>query len=141
MNAFLDLADRQISSPAKARQRAAEKRATRKAADDQGRLRLAWRRWHDEQREALLAGPHGDATRGLINFLGSMTVDQGAALVDLVKAGPWRDVNADARFEILRLIDTAIIALRERCDLPPFDDTLLPDARPNVFLVIHEALS
>jgi hypothetical protein len=138
MNAFLDLADRQISSPAKARQGAAEKRK-HKAADDQGRLRLAWRRWHDERGEALLAGPHGDATRGLINFLGSMTIDQGAALVALVEAGPWRDVNADARFEILRLIDTAIIALRERHDLPPFDDLL--SARPNVFLKIREALS
>ena len=140
MNAFLDLADRQIAAPVKVRQLAAEKRAARKAIDSRDRLNVAWRRWHDEQREALLAGSHGDAARGLITFLSSMALDQGTALVALIEAGPWRDADADARFGILALIDAHIVMLRERHGLPPFDDAL-PGTRPSVFLVLREALS
>ena len=140
LNAFLDLADRQITAPVKARQRAAEKRAARKAVDSRDQLNVAWRRWHDEKREALLVGPHGDAARHLIAFLGNMTLDQGAELVALVKAGPWRHTDGDTRFEIMALIDAHIIKLRERSNLPPFDDALT-SARPNVFPVIREVLS
>lgn len=137
--AFLDLADRQIAAPVKARQHAAEKRAAGKATDNQGRLRLAWRRWRDEQREALLAGPHGDAARSLIAFLKTMTLDQGAALVATIEQGPWRQADTDVRFEILSLIDGVIVTLRERHGFPPFDDAL-PDERLNVFLTVRELL-
>lgn len=140
MNAFLDLADRQITAPVKARRRAAEKRAANKAVDSRDRLNVAWRRWHDEQGEVLLAGPHGDAARHLIAFLGNMGLNQGAELVALVKAGPWRQTDSDTRFEIMALIDARIIKLRERGCLPPFDDPL-PGERPNVFLTICEVLS
>lgn len=140
MNAFLDLADQQIAAPFKAKQRAVEKRAARKAVDSRDRLNAAWRRWHNQQREALLAGPYGDAARHLIGFLNNMALDQGAALVALVKAGPWQHTDSDTRFEIMALIDARIIKLRERHGLPPFDDALT-SARPNVFLVIREALS
>jgi hypothetical protein len=132
VNSFLDLADRQISSPRKARQRAAEKRAAHKAVADQDRSERAWRQWHDK--DALLSGPYGDAARSLIAFLDYMTPDQ------VVETGPWRDADADARFEILALIDMHIVRLRERHGLPPFDDAL-PGARLNVFLMIREVLS
>ena len=56
MNAFEDLAERQISAPRKARLRAAEKRgerraAERKAAKERQQLNAVWRRWRNEQRE------------------------------------------------------------------------------------------
>ncbi len=138
MNQYLALADRQITAPVKARQRAAEKRAAGKTVGDQ--LRAAYRQWRLERHEALLAGQHGDATRRLIGFLGSMTLDQGAALVALIVQGPWRQAGADTRFEILALVDGAIITLRERRGMSPFDDAL-PGERANVFLAIREALS
>ena len=135
INAFLDLADRQINAPRQAR--AAEKRAARQAAERE--QLAAWRRSHSERRGALLTGPYGDASRYLIGFLDSMTLDQGAALVSLVDAGPWRHANRDTRFEVLALIDTVIIDLRECHGLPAFDDPV--GDRPNVFLLIREALS
>ena len=46
----------------------------------------------------------------------------------------------DTRFEVLALIDTAIIALRERHGLPPFDDAC-PVIGPMSFYCIREALS
>ena len=69
-----------------------------------------------------------------------MTLDQGAALIELIKGGPWRHAAAETRFEVLVLIDTAIVGLRTRCGLPPFDDAL-PGDRPNVFLHIREVLT
>jgi hypothetical protein len=137
INPFLDLADRQISAPRKTRLRAVENRAARQAAERE-QLAAAWRQWHCERRAALLAGPHGEAVGRLIGFLDSMTLDQGAALISLVEAGPWRHADRDTRFEVLALIDTAIIGLRERHGFPAFDDPI--GDRANVFLLIREAL-
>ena len=137
-NAFLDRADRQISAPRKAHRHAVEKRAARQVAGRE-QLAAAWRQWHGERRAALLAGPHGDAARHLISFLDDITLARGAALVSLVEAGPWRHADRDTRFEVLALIDTAIIGLREPHGFPAFDDPV--GDRPNVFQLIREALS
>ena len=140
INAFLDLADRQISAPRQARRRTVEKRTAARQAAEREQLSAAWRQWHGGRRSALLAGPHGDAAQHLIGFLDGMTLDQGAALIELIKGGPWRQATADTRFEVLVLIDTAIVGLRTRCGLSPFDDAL-PGDRPNVFLHIREVLA
>src|SRR6476659_11100090 len=70
-------------------------------------------------RETLLAGPHGPAARDLIAFLAAMTLADAAVLLARVERGPWREANADTRFEILELIDDAIVELRERAGLAP----------------------
>jgi hypothetical protein len=90
-------------------------------------------------RETLLAGPHGPAARDLIAFLAAMTLADAAVLLARVERGPWREANADTRFEILELIDDAIVELRERAGLAPFRDPL-PGQPPNVFLLLREAL-
>ena len=92
INAFLDLADRQINAPRQARRRA--RKTSRRARLPSESSCAAWRRWHGERRGALLAGPHGDAARHLIGFLDGMTLDQGAALVEPGQAGPWRHADA-----------------------------------------------
>ncbi len=145
MNAFLDLADRQIAAPVKARHRAAESRAMRAAERKaiiikRDRLCDEWQRWHEERRDALLAGPHAAAAQALLDFLETMTLSDGAALIAQIERGPWRGADADTRFEILSLIDACIVSLRERGGLPPFDDAL-PGEPLNVFLVVREALS
>jgi hypothetical protein len=43
------------------------------------------------------------------------------------------------RFEILALVDAAIVRLRERSALTPFDDPL-PHEPPNAFQIIKELL-
>jgi hypothetical protein len=141
VNAFIDLAARQISAPVRARQRAAEKRASRKQQKALAERAATFCQWKHEQRERvaeLLAGPHAEAAQTLLAFLDALTLDQAPALVALVKAGPWQNADADTRFEILSLINAAITALRERHDLPPFDDPLPP--RTNAFLTIREWL-
>ena len=139
MNAFLELAERQIAAPAKARHRAAEKRAE-KAVAERDKLFSIWRKGRRAERKALLVGPHREPARELLRFLKRMTLADGAALVGLIKRGPWQQVDADTRFEILMLVDDHIIRLRERHGLPTFDDPVL-DAPPNAFLIIRGLLS
>jgi hypothetical protein len=135
---FLAVADRQVVAPAKARQRAVETRRA-KRADHRDELGKAYRQWRHERREALLAGPYGHAARRLIGFLENMGLHDGAALIRLVERQRWCSVDVDTRFGILALVDGAVIALRERHWLPPFDDAL-PTEAPSVFLLIREAL-
>jgi hypothetical protein len=142
VNAFTDLAERQISAPVKARQRAAEKRVTRKQEKALAERAAQFRNWKREQRErieALLAGPYGGAAQAPLAFLDTLALDQAPALVALVKAGPWREADADTRYRVLSLISAAIVAVREQHDLPPFDDPLPP--RTNAFLTIRSYLS
>jgi hypothetical protein len=149
MNVFLDLADRQIAAPRKARLspevfskggrrlRPAERLAT--ARKESAVLRRAWHAWQRERVEELMAGPYGEAARELRTFLADMTMGDAAALVAAVENGPWRKADADVRFEVLRLVDHAIIQLREKNSLPPFDDAL-PGEPPTAFEIVREAL-
>jgi hypothetical protein len=137
-NHFLAVADRQVA-PVKARQRAVETRRAKHAVH-RDELGEAYRRWRDERREALLAGPYGDTARCLIGFLEDMGLHDGAALIRLIEWGQWRSADLDIRLEIPSLIDGAITALREKQGMPPFDDAL-PTEPPNAFLSIREALA
>jgi hypothetical protein len=138
-NPWAELADRQMASPAKARQRAAERRA---AADkERAALQKAWRAWRHERIAELLSGPYGEAAQALRGFLNEMRINDGPALVAAVEAGPWRDADSDTRHEILAIVDLSIILLREKSGLPPFSDALpFSDEPPTVFEIIREAL-
>jgi hypothetical protein len=138
-NHFLAVADRQVAAPVKARRRAVETRGAKHAVH-RDELGKAYRRWRDECRGALLAGPYGDAARRLMGFLEVIGLHDGAALIRLVESGHWRSADFDTRHELLALIGSAVISSRERYGLPPFDDAL-PAEPPNAFLLIREALA
>jgi hypothetical protein len=140
-DAFLDFAEQQTPAPVKARQRAVAKRrekAKEKTLRERDDLSLLWRQWRHERIEALLAGPHGTKAQALLEFLQRMSLYQGTQLIELVSAGNWHRTDPDTRFEILSLINAAITELRERHNLPPFDDGIPPDDEPTVFIVIKE---
>jgi hypothetical protein len=144
MNAFLELANRQIAAPVKARQRAAEKRALRAAgrkaiAERRAQFRLA-KKADRERHTALLVGPHGEAARNFAAFLKAMTLDDAPALIEYVRRQSWLDADKDARFLVLAMIDATIIKLRERAGMATFDDDLA-DPPSSVFLIIREVLS
>jgi hypothetical protein len=142
-NPFEALALRQISAPRKAQMRAAQKRAqtrAEKAQVDKETQFALWRKWRRERSDALLAGPHADAARGLIELLDRLTPDAADTLIEAVAQGPWCYANSDTRSMILSVADNAIIELRERNGLPPFDDPL-PGEPNNVFLTLREVLA
>jgi hypothetical protein len=122
MNAFLDLAERQIRAPVKARQRAAERRAEINKPSQESAQLKEWRQWRDGQLNDALAGASGLAIAGLIGHLRSVThwaeIDSGGILAT------WRSADSDTQFIVRRLISDRIAELREAAGLPPFDDPL-----------------
>jgi hypothetical protein len=112
--------------------------ATEKKLVDNAWLVRAWRRWHRERVEALLIGPYAASVQALLAFL--KTMPSASALVEFVKHGPWQNTDAELRAEVLSLIDTVIIARREKLGLPPFDDSI-GDMPLNVFLLVREQLT
>ena len=123
MNAFLDLADRQLTAPAKRRLHSAAERARNKALAERDKLFRFWLEHCRKQREELLAGPYGEAAHELIALLDRMTLEQGGELIALVERGPWRSADAIRASPVLQLVDGSIARLRERHGLAPFDDT------------------
>jgi hypothetical protein len=109
-----------------------------KLADDAYLLR-AWRKWHRERLDEVLAGPHAVIATQIVEFLKTMTPASANALLALMRTQVWADVDADTKFELLHTINDAITKLRERTGLPPIDDAL-PDQRANAFLLIKEHL-
>jgi hypothetical protein len=138
-NPFTDFAETQIASPVKARMRAAQKRAMRKALAERDDLHHLWRLWRHERVAALLAGSYGADAHALVEFLDHATL--ASDFVEMVRRGPWlgADSDTDTRFEVLALIDAAIIALREKAKLEPFDDPI-GDAPLDAFLQVRELL-
>jgi hypothetical protein len=143
--AFLELGERQVAAPRKARMRAAETRAARKktatetALDERGQQVRAWRRWHREQLDEALAGPHGRTLERLLRFLESMTLQSAPALVELVRSENWKSADYVTRLVALHEINGAITALRERHGLAPFDDGL-PGEPATAFGLIKDLL-
>jgi hypothetical protein len=139
---FATFADAAIVAPRKARMRAAETRAERKrqeALEERSKLFRLWQQWHRKQVEQLQAGPYAAAVQELAGFLETLSLTSGAELIELVRRGPWRDADADTRFQVLRLIDAALMQLREKHGLPPFDDSL-PGEPLTVFQIVREEL-
>jgi hypothetical protein len=135
VNAFEQLADRQIAAPVKRRlARTTAEEATRK---DNEKLLRRWHRWRQESLDAALASPDGHRIRALIEFLKTNPGD--TALIDFVRSGRWDKAAVDARFLALRLIDDALIAAREQAGLPPLDDAL-PGEPATAFITIRELL-
>jgi len=142
MNAFLDLAERQIPAPVKARRRAAETRTARaqeKALAERGAQFRVWQREHREQLDAALAGPLGAKLAALLGALESLTLETIDGLIERVRADDWVSADGDTRFLVLRSINAAIVRLRERAGLEPFDDPPF-DLPPDTFLTLRELL-
>jgi hypothetical protein len=127
VNAFLDLADRQISAPVKTRHRAVERRAETRAnkSDEERRdLLKEWRAWRRQQIDDALAGSHGEDMAALLAHLKGITrwneIDP-----DVILAA-WRAADADTQFIARRLVRDHIVDLRVGVGLVPFDDMPLP---------------
>jgi hypothetical protein len=139
---FAAFADQAIVAPRKRQVRAAEARAERKrqeAFTERNKLFRLWQHWHCQQVEQLQAGPYAAAVHVLAGFLESLSLTSGPELIELVRHGPWYGADSDTRFQVLRLIDMALVQLRERHGLPPFNDAL-PDEPPTVFQIIRAEL-
>jgi hypothetical protein len=139
---FLNIADRQIAAPVKARQRAVERRAEARIDKDEAnreRLMRAWCQWQQRQLDDALVGPYGGQITALLAFLKELCLDREVEIVEFIRTDTWHSANADVRFLVMRLIGSRLAELREGAGLPPFDDPLPGEPR-SVFLRIREML-
>jgi hypothetical protein len=107
----------------------------KKLADD-ARLLRAWRKFHREEREAVLAGPYSVTLGELFRMFANLKHVQPAQLIGFIGAIDWAAIDYQTRLTVLHEVNAAITARRNRQGLNPIDDPL-PGAPPNAFQVIR----
>jgi hypothetical protein len=106
-----------------------------KLADDQ-RLLRAWKKFHREERDAVLAGPHGVMLGELFRMLENLQHVQPAQLIGLARSVDWVGIDTDTKLTVLHEINVAITRFREKRGEEPIDDAL-PGEPLRVFQVIR----
>jgi hypothetical protein len=101
--------------------------ADKKLADDQKLLRW-WKAWHREQRDAVLAGPHGPVLVELLRAIANLQHIQPAQLIGLARSVSWAAIDYDTRLTVLHELNVAIMKFREKRGAEPIDDPLLHEA-------------
>ena len=100
------------------------------------RLHESWLEGFNKQKKALMTGKYGNLARILCLKLDSLHLDDGDLLIEM--SNIWVSADRNTRHLVLQLIDSAMVELRQRNFLCPFDDPLEGD---NAFLQIRKILS
>jgi hypothetical protein len=101
----------------------------KKLADD-ARLLRAWKAWHREEREAVVAGPHGPVLAELFRMLENLQHVQPPQLIGLVRSINWAAIDYATRLVVLHELDGAITKYREQRGAEPIDDNLFDQPDP-----------
>jgi hypothetical protein len=109
------------------------------AKDQDDRRLRAWRQWHREQLNEVLAGPHAVIATHVMEFIKDMTPASASALLALRRGNTGAGVDMTTRLVLLHEINDRISRVRESAGLPSIDDPL-PGQPPNVFLTIKQML-
>ena len=91
---------------------------------DDARLLRWWKAWHREQRDLVLAGPHGAVLAELFRMLSNLKHVQPSQLVGFVRTIDWAVIDYDAKLVVVHEINTAVTAFRVKRGLEPIDDPL-----------------
>ena len=114
--------------------------AKEKELADNARLLRAWRAFHREERDAVLAGPHARTLAELFRMFSAIECTTPAQLVGFINAIDWSGIDHQTRLVVLHELNTAITKFHEKRGLLPIDDRL-PGASPNAFQIIREILA
>jgi hypothetical protein len=91
---------------------------------DNARLLRAWKAFHRDEREAVLAGPYARTLAELFRMFANLKHVQPAQLIGFIGAIDWAAIDYAARLVVLHEINNAITAYRTKCGLEPIDDNL-----------------
>src|SRR6516162_11581539 len=91
---------------------------------DNARLLRWWKAWHREQREAVLAGPHGAVLAELFRMFKNLQHVQPSQLIGFATSIDWSVIDFDTRLVVLHEVNAAITKFREKRGLEPIDDTV-----------------
>lgn len=128
---FLELAERQMAAPVKARIRANETRRSKREQqhdEEQRKLSAYYKVQCRQELNDALAGADGARLRALIEQLDALTLETIPQLAAFVRAEGWHTAATTTLFVARRLAGESIMKLREKNGLAPFDDPLPGDA-------------
>ena len=91
---------------------------------DNARLLRWWKAWHREQREAVLAGPHGAVLGELLRMVKNLQHVQPAQLIGFARSIDWAVIDANTKLITLHEFNAAITRFRDKRGLEPIDDTV-----------------
>jgi hypothetical protein len=100
--------------------------AKEKELEDNSRLLRAWKKFHAEERAAVLVGPHGAVLSELLRMFKNLQHCQPSQLIGFVRSIDWALIDYATKLVVVHEINIAISAIREKHNLVPIDDGL-PD--------------
>jgi hypothetical protein len=95
-----------------------------KELEDNARLLRAWKKFHREERETVLAGPHGSVLNELFRMIANLKHMQPAQLIGYVQSIDWAAIDYNTKLVVIHECNNAITALRVKHDLEPIVDNL-----------------
>ena len=107
---------------------------------DDARFMRWWKAWHREEREAVLAGPHGAVLSKLFRMLENLKRVQPCQLIGLGRSIDSTASDSPTRSVVLHEASVSITRHREKCGLEPIDDAL-PGEPLRVFQVIRKIIT
>ena len=115
------------------------KKEQKKLADD-ARLLRAWKKFHRDERDTVLAGPHSATLGELFRMFANLPHVQPSQLVGYTRAINWSEIDYPTRLTIIHEANAAITKLREQRGRDPISDPL-PGAPLNAFLLIKQIIT
>jgi len=107
---------------------------------DNARLLRAWKKFHREEREAVLAGPYAATLVELFRMFSTIEHVKPAQLIGFIGAIDWRSIDYKTRLTVLHEVNAAITKLREQQGLSPIDDAL-PGEQLRAYQVIRNIMN
>jgi hypothetical protein len=120
------------------RRNSKQERERERAGD--AKMFRAWKKYHREERDAVLSGPHARTLAELFRAFTNIECVKPAQLIGFISAIDWSAIDFETRLTTLHEVNAAIVKHREKRGLPPIDDPL-PDAPPNAFQVIRKIIT
>jgi hypothetical protein len=84
----------------------------------------AWKKFHREERDPALAGPHGTALNELFRMFGNLQHVRPPQLIGYVQSIDWSAIDYATRLIVVHELNSAVTAYREKRGLEPIDDNL-----------------
>jgi hypothetical protein len=107
------------------RRNSKQERERERAGD--AKMFRAWKKFHRDEREAVLAGPHGAVLSELFRMLKNLEHMQPSQLIGYAQSINWAVIDYDTKLVVVHELNNAITTLREKHDLEPIDDGLPGD--------------
>jgi len=84
----------------------------------------AWKKFHCDEREGVLAGPHGAVLDELLRMFANLKHVQPAQLIGFARSIDWSAIDYNTKLVVVHELNTVITAIREKHGLVPIDDPL-----------------